>query len=185
MAKLGREIVVTLANGRALRVRDARSRDARPLTRLLDAVAAEPEVTLLLLPGEATAREWRSRISSVASARCALLLVACVDGELVGNLGIWPDANPASAHVGWLGMSVDRHWRGMGVGGTLLEIAMEWAAATGCVRAALGVFPHNERAISFYEHHGFVREGVRRAQYRRRGEYHDEVLMARILTALP
>jgi putative acetyltransferase len=46
----------------------------------------------------------------------------------------------------------------------------------------LGVFPENERAIAFYERHGFVREGLRRGQYRRGDEYHDEVLMARPLT---
>ena len=42
MARLGGEIAATLADGRGLRVRDARVRDARPLARLLDAVAAEP-----------------------------------------------------------------------------------------------------------------------------------------------
>ena len=44
---------------------------------------------------------------------------------------------------------------------------------------ALGVFPDNERAIAVYEHAGFVREGLRRRQYRMPGgEYRDELLMA-------
>jgi len=46
----------------------------------------------------------------------------------------------------------------------------------------LSVFPHNARAVRFYEHQGFVREGLRRAHFRRAAEYHDEVLMARFLT---
>ena len=46
----------------------------------------------------------------------------------------------------------------------------------------LGVFPENARAMAFYERHGFVREGLRREQYRRGDQYHDEVLMARPLT---
>ena len=53
MARLGREIEVKLADGRALVVRDARKRDARGVTEMLDAVAAEPQVTLVLRPGEA------------------------------------------------------------------------------------------------------------------------------------
>jgi ribosomal protein S18 acetylase RimI-like enzyme len=79
-------------------------------------------------------------------------------------------------------MSVAAGFRGLGAGGALLEAAVAWAAATGFRRVALGVFPANVRAIAFYERHGFGREGVRRGQYRRGDQYHDEVLMARSLT---
>ncbi len=182
MAKLGREIEVTLADGRALRVRDARTRDARGVTRMLDAVAAEPLVTLILRPGEARSGHWRRRIADATSSPRGLFLIAESGGAVVGNLGLWPDANPASAHVAWIGMSVAEGYRGVGAGGALLEAALSWATAAGFRRAVLGVFPENGRAMAFYEHHGFVREGLRRAQYRRGDQYHDEVLMARSLT---
>jgi len=182
VAKLGREIAVTLADGRALRVRDARRGDARRVTSLLDAVAAEPEVTLILQPGEAKPADWRRRIAQATASARGLFLVAESGGDLVGNLGLWPDSNPASAHVAWLGMSVASGYRGAGVGGELLEAALEWATTAGYRRAVLGAFPGNARAIAFYTRHGFVREGLRRAQYRRGAEYHDEVLMARSLT---
>jgi RimJ/RimL family protein N-acetyltransferase len=181
VARLGREIEVTLADGRALCVRDARTRDARPLARLLDEVAAEPEATLLLRPGEAKAGDWRRRIADAVAAPRALFVVADVDGRLAGNLGLWADAHPASAHVAWIGMSVAEGYRGLGVGRALLEAAAERAAADGYRRVVLGVFPGNARAIAFYERAGFVREGLRVAQYRRGDGYHDEVLMARTL----
>jgi putative acetyltransferase len=79
-------------------------------------------------------------------------------------------------------MSVGAPWRGLGVGGALLTAAAGWGEANGVSRLVLSVFPHNERAIRFYERQGFVREGLRRAHLRRAGEYHDEVLMARFLT---
>jgi ribosomal protein S18 acetylase RimI-like enzyme len=82
-------------------------------------------------------------------------------------------------------MSVATGWRGLGVGGALLEASVTWAAAHAMTKVALGVFPENGRAIGFYERHGFVREGLRRAQYDRAGRYHDEVLMARFLTPVP
>jgi L-phenylalanine/L-methionine N-acetyltransferase len=182
VARLGREIEVTLTDGRALLVRDARTRDARPVARLLDAVAAEPQATLLLLPGEAAAGDWRRRISDSTASPRGLFLAAACDGRLVGNLGLWPDSNPASAHVAWVGMSVAANARGVGAGGALLEVALTWASEHDYLRAVLGVFPDNARAIAFYGRHGFVREGRRRAQYRRGDEYHDEVLMARSLT---
>ena len=182
MARLGREIEVELADGRALVVRDARKRDARGVAEMLDAVAAEPQITLVLQPGEANPADWRRRINDSIRAPRGLFLVADSAGSAVGNLGLWPDANPASGHVAWIGMSVAEGFRGVGAGGALLETALEWAATAGFRRAVLGVFPENARAMAFYERHGFVREGLRREQYRRGGRYHDEVLMARPLT---
>ena len=182
MARLGGEIPATLEDGRELRVRDARARDARPLARLLDAVAAEPQATLLLLPGQFGAGVWRRRISDALGDPRCLQLSAESGGELVGNLGLRPDPHPCSGHVAWVGMSVGERWRGLGVGGALLEAAATWAAANVVSKLALGVFPENRRAIGFYERHGFVREGLRSAQYDRAGRYHDEVLMARFLT---
>jgi putative acetyltransferase len=184
VARLGGEIAATLADGRELRVRDARARDARPLARLLDAVAAEMQVTLLMLPGQFGAGVWRRRIAdALADPRC-LQLSADLAGDLAGNLGLRPEPHPCSGHIAWVGMSVGESWRGLGVGGALLETSATWAAANGVGKLTLGVFPENQRAIGFYERHGFVREGLRRAQYVRAGRYHDEVLMARFLTAV-
>jgi RimJ/RimL family protein N-acetyltransferase len=181
VGSLGRENRVTLADGRALVVRDAVRRDARGVCEMLDAVASEPQATLVLRPGEAVPSDWRRRITDALRAPRGLFLVADVGGAVVGNLGLWPDGNPASAHVAWIGMSVAAGWRGAGAGGALLEAAAHWAAGAGFCRVVLGVFPENLRAIAFYELHGFVREGLRAQQYRRGDEYHDEVLMARPL----
>lgn len=182
MGSLGRDIRVTLADGRALVVRDARKRDARGVCEMLDAVATEPRATLVLRPGEAAPADWRRRIVDAARSPHGLFLVADADGAVVGNLGLWPDANPASGHVAWVGMSVAAGWRSVGAGGALLEAAAGWAASAGFLRMVLGVFPDNAPAIAFYERHGFVREGLRVAQYRRGDQYHDEVLMARPLS---
>ena len=168
-----------LADGRVLVVRDARKRDARGVTAMLDAVAAEPQVTLVLRPGEAEPGDWKRRIIDSLRSPRGLFLVADSGGAVVGNLGLWPDANPASAHVAWIGMSVAAGFRGLGAGGALLDAAVAWAATAGFRRVVLGVFPENVRAMAFYERHGFVREGLRRRQFVRAGEYHDEVLMAR------
>jgi len=182
VGKLGAERTATLADGRELCVRTARARDARPLVRLLDAVAAEAEATLLMTPGQFTAGVWRRRIAAALADPRALVLAATTGPELVGNLGLHPEAHACSGHVAVCGMSVAAGWRGLGVGGELLEAAAGWAAAGGVSKLTLGVFPENLRAVHFYERHGFVREGLRRAQYARAGRYHDEMLMARFLT---
>lgn len=181
MALLEAEQRVTLRDGGLLVVRSARTRDAKELTRLLDAVASEPQVTLLLRPGEIGAREWRRRIAAAADRETSLFLVAWRSDRLVGNLGIVADAHPASPHVRVLGMSVARDHRGLGVGSALLAAALGWARAQGVEKVSLSVFAHNAPAIAFYEGHGFAREGLRIRQLVRAGEYHDEVLMARFL----
>jgi putative acetyltransferase len=179
VALLAREVTLVLRDGREAAIRSARPGDARALARLLDAIAAEAFVTLLMRPGEISAREWRRRIAAAAERETSLFLCAWLGGRLVGNLGLVADAHPASAHVRVLGMSVARDCRSLGLGGALLETAVEWAVAHGAGKVALSVFAHNAPALAFYEHHGFVREGLRRRQFVRAGEYHDEVLMAR------
>jgi len=181
VARFAGEQTVVLRDGREAVVRSARPGDARALARLLDAVAAEPEVTLLLLPGEITAREWRRRIAAAVERDTSLFLGAWLGERMVGDLGMVADAHPASPHVSVLGMSVARDCRRLGLGGALLETALAWARENGAQKIELSVFAHNEPALGFYKRHGFAREGLRRRQLVRAGEYHDEVLMARFL----
>jgi RimJ/RimL family protein N-acetyltransferase len=80
------------------------------------------------------------------------------------------------------GMSVGAAYRGVGVGSALLRAAIAWATAAGFAKIVLSVFPHNARAIAFYERHGFTLEGRRVRQFRRDGGYLDELLMGLPLT---
>lgn len=181
MAVLRRARHVTLRDGREAVVRSAVPGDAGRLRRLIDAVAAEPDVTLLVLPGQFGVSAWRRRITDAAADPHSLLLVAEAGQRLVGNLGLRPDPHPCSAHVSTIGMSVGRSWRALGVGASLFEIAADWAQRDGCRKITLSVFPHNAAAIRFYEAKGFVREGLRRDQFVRAGKRLDEVLMGRLL----
>jgi RimJ/RimL family protein N-acetyltransferase len=181
VAVLRRARHVALRGGREAVVRSAVPGDAGRLRRLIDAVAAEPDVALLVLPGQFGVGAWRRRITDAAADPHSLLLVAEAGQRLVGNLGLRPDPHPCSAHVVTIGMSVGRSWRALGVGGSLLEIAADWAQRHGCRKITLSVFPHNTAAIRFYEAKGFVREGLRRGQFVRAGKRLDEVLMGRLL----
>ena len=173
---------VRLTDGRTALLRAARPRDARALARLLDAVAAEPRSGLLMKPGDRDAGEWRRSIAAAQDGRGALFLVAEVGGRLAGDLNVRRAPSPASRHVCVIGMSVAAWARGVGLGGALLEQALEWAAAARFEKVTLSVLGHNRDAVRFYERHGFAREGTRSAQFVRDGQYSDEVLMARFLT---
>src|SRR5579859_6224238 len=138
-------------------VRPAHPDDAEKLTRLPEAVSAEPEAWLISADGE-----WRSvgderrYLKAVRRFPHAAVFVAeRGDGEIVGRMSLARDAHPASAHVADLGLMVAKHARGQGVGRALLEAAVEWARSAGIRKLELHVFPWNEAAIHLYERFGF------------------------------
>ena len=70
-------------------------------------------------------------------------------------------------------------WRDVGLGTALVAATQDWIRDRGLTRLALSVFPDNARAIALYTRAGFVREGLRRRQFRQPdGTYRDELLMA-------
>jgi RimJ/RimL family protein N-acetyltransferase len=161
-------------------VREADPSDAEQLTRLAEAVSAEPEAWLISADGE-----WRSvgdeRRYLKALRRypnAAVFVAEMEDGAIIGRLSLARDTHPASAHVADLGLMVAKDARRAGVGRALLEAAVGWARSSGVRKLELHVFPWNEPAIQLYQRFGFEREGLRRLHYRRAGEDVDAVLMA-------
>src|SRR2546423_13480563 len=130
-------------------VRLADPADAEGLTRLAEAVSAEPEGWLISSNGE-----WRSvgdeRRYLKALRRyphAAVFVAERNDGALIGRLSLARDTHPASAHVADLGLMVAKDARRQGVGTALLDAAVEWAGGSGVRKLELHVFPWNEPAI--------------------------------------
>ena len=109
-------------------------------------------------------------------------LVACVEGEVVGNLGLHMVDRPRRRHVGDMGMMVRDDWQGKGVGSALLEAALDLADNwLGLRRIELHVHADNDRAIALYRKFGFELEGTHRAYALRNGVYVDSLSMARLI----
>jgi putative acetyltransferase len=108
-------------------------------------------------------------------------LVACVAGEVVGNLGLGTTTRPRRRHVGDIGMAVRDDWQGRGVGTALMRAAVDladnWLNLT---RLELTVYTDNAPAIALYTKFGFVVEGTHRAFAFRDGQYVDAHSMARL-----
>ena len=98
--------------------------------------------------------------------------------EVIGNVLVSLERSSVSNHVGTLSIVIDEAWRDVGIGSGMVRAAQEWCRERGLEKLSLAVFPDNERAIAVYERAGFVREGLRRRQYRVEGEFRDELLMA-------
>ena len=110
------------------------------------------------------------------------MLVAEVDGKVVGNLGLHAAAKSLRRrHAGALGMSVHDAWHGKGIGSALMTAALDmadnWLQFT---RLELTVFVDNAAAIALYKKHGFEIEGTLRQYAFRNGEFVDTYTMARL-----
>jgi ribosomal protein S18 acetylase RimI-like enzyme len=105
-------------------------------------------------------------------------LVAVVDGEVAGHLGM----EVAPYGVASLSMFVAPDRRRRGVGAALVEAAVADAVERGAHKVTLQVWPHNAAARALYRRFGFVDEGRLRRHYRRRnGELWDAVVMGLVL----
>jgi RimJ/RimL family protein N-acetyltransferase len=161
-----------------VQIRPARPEDAATLVALGAAVGREPEAWLLNTDGWRSVGEERRYIRALKRHPDAAVFVADDEGAIVGRLSLARDPHGASRHVADLGLMVAASHRRRGIGQAFLEQAVAWARDAGVRKLELHVFPWNEPAIRLYEQFGFEREGLRRGQYRRGGDYVDAILMA-------
>jgi RimJ/RimL family protein N-acetyltransferase len=159
-------------------VRDARPGDAEALVELAGAVGKEAEGWLITDSPWRTVGEERRYLRALRRYAHAAVFVAETRDGVVARLSVARDPHPACAHVADLGLMVAAAWRRKGIGRAMLDEAVAWARASGVHKLELHVFPHNEPAIALYESFGFVREGYRKAHYRRGAKYVDAILMA-------
>jgi RimJ/RimL family protein N-acetyltransferase len=165
-------------------VREACPADAARLVHYVERLAAEPGVLIGLSPGEfdLSVEQEKQLLADYAATDNACYLVAESEGEIIGALSLKGGLRRAVRHAATLSMSVERDWRGQGVGSLLLERAIQWARSSGVLtRLELSVFTRNAPAIHLYEKFGFASEGRRRQALFRDGEYHDDLIMALLL----
>lgn len=114
------------------------------------------------------------------------VLLAEVEGVVVGGGGLHMNDRPRRRHAAMLGIGVrSSHW-GRGIGAALLnaltDAADRWLNVQ---RIELTVFTDNTRAIALYRRFDFVLEGTHRAYALRDGAYADVHAMARLHPSPP
>jgi putative acetyltransferase len=159
-------------------IRPAEPGDGAAMSAYVSRLVAE-KLDTILLNREIPPEEEEEVIRAYAADDCSVFLLAFDQGRVVGMLNIMGHDRPAKRHWGVLGMSVDRAWRGKGVGRRLMEQGIAEARSwPGFCRIELGVTPWNTRAIELYRSLGFVLEATKRKAINLRGEPEDDLLMA-------
>ncbi len=126
---------------------------------------------------------WKTRLAEFPAG--SHMLVAVVDGKVVGNLGLHPAAKQVRRrHVGAIGMAVHDTYQGKGVGSALmaaaLDLADNWLQYS---RLELEVYVDNKAGIALYKKFGFVVEGTHPNDSFRNGEFVDCLSMGRLRPA--
>ena len=134
-------------------VRTATPDDAGDLVALLRAGA------LVATEDDPDPGPYRAALSDIAATPGNDVLVAVLDGRVVGTcqLIVFRHLQHAGGHCAELeSMHVAPDVRGSGVGGVLLEAAVDRARAAGCYRIQLKSNRARTDAHRFYERHGFA-----------------------------
>jgi putative acetyltransferase len=107
-----------------------------------------------------SAEMWRRRLAKPPEGLFSL--VACVDDEVVGSLGLKASTRWRMRHVPTLGMVILDNWLNL-------------------TRVELRVYVDNAPAIALYKKFGFEIEGTHRRMASRNDEYVDGYSMARVV----
>jgi len=171
---------LTDRSGQQFTIRSAQPSDAEAMLEYIRSVAEETEF-FVIQPDEfpPTVEAEQAWIREHVDHPGKLLLVAEVNGSIIGNVTFAAGVFRRTRHRGNLGISVARRWRGRGFGTALLDSLLEWATENPDIeKLCLDVFAENLRAIGLYQKLGFVEEG-RRIKDIKRGvdDYVDTVMM--------
>jgi putative acetyltransferase len=126
-----------------------------------------------------TEKQWQERIARLPSQD--IMLVAEVEGSVVGHAGLHRQSGDGRSHAAILGMAVRADMQGRGIGTALLNevltVADRWTLIG---RIELVVLEENDRAINLYRKFGFVEEGRHPAYSLRAGQYKTAIAMGRL-----
>ncbi|MEM2135566.1 MAG: GNAT family N-acetyltransferase [Candidatus Jordarchaeaceae archaeon] len=167
--------VYSLKDGSTVKIRDAGIKDLAAIWRVFSSVVGEKKWIPVLFAEENDFERlsWFSHHKNAGS----IILVAELEGVVVGHCLVERDDWDAAAHVGNLGIMIIAEHRGKGVGDALMSEAIIRARDEGFEKICLSTFSTNLVAIKLYKKHNFQMVGVRKRQFKMEGEYKDEVLM--------
>ncbi|WP_408009935.1 GNAT family N-acetyltransferase [Pseudalkalibacillus sp. A8] len=125
-------------------------------------------------------QEW---IEKILENERDTMIVAEVDGKVVGWIVFISQERRRMAHTGSIALMIKNENRGSGLGRQLLQEMLAWAEHNPLIeKVCLGTFSSNHRAIALYKSLGFIEEGRKVKEFKfSENEYVDDVLMFKLV----
>lgn len=166
-----------LKNGQTIAVKEANEDDGEAIKNVVNSVASEK---YFVVP-ECSREDWDEAIREIKR-RKGLIIIAQANEKTVGMAHLVRGKFEKNKHVGFLGISILKEFRKIGIGTAMMKYIMEWARRQkGLEKVSLTVFSTNEAAINLYRTFGFQIEGMRKKQHKIEGKYIDETIMGKFL----
>jgi ribosomal protein S18 acetylase RimI-like enzyme len=170
-----------MRDGRTVYLRPAMEKDAGPFIQAIDSISREQ---VYFIRSRFDVEEEKEQAFIAKARRQGDLMLVAVNGtQIVGWVTLFRSQAEFQRHTAQLGMGVVQGYRGAGLGTTLMDHALAWAAENGIEKVKLGVRASNGRARSLYDKFGFVEEGYRVRDIKdTHGRYDDHVEMSYFVT---
>lgn len=166
-------------------IRTGKLEDAEEILDIENSVISEGEyfITILEELEKTPLQKQREWIQVKLKNENETLIVAELNGVVVGWIVFNSHNKKRLSHTGSITMLVNKSYRGKGIGKMLLKAMLEWAEKNPFIeKVSLGVFSTNHRAISLYKKMGFVEEGRKIKEYKLSDhEYMDDILMCKFV----
>lgn len=178
MTKLAPQ-TIKLKNDQIVTIREAEIDDAEKLLKCLKTYIPqseyipklEHEITLTL----EQEKQW---IASFLKSNNSLLLVAELDGEIIGNIDFTGNQRELMAHTAVLGMGMIDTWRNQGLGTAFIQVGLQWAKENPILKLIwLQVYSDNLAGLNLYRKMGFQECGTLPHFFRNQHGYSDNVTM--------
>ena len=182
--KILKSFEVQLSTGVTILVRSAQESDAPRIINYFKEILADSKVMLSQAHElNSTIEEYGNWIRNSNNSPSRLILLAVYGIDIIGMIDFENGKRERNSHAGIFGMSVQKHWRGKGIGKALLTSLLDWAEASDTIeKVCLSVFANNYIALNLYEKFGFEKEGIRPRSYKiAPGEYIDEIMMYKLM----
>lgn len=161
-------------------LRSAKESDAEQLLSLAKSILTEEDYSVTT-PHEFnnTVEQQIQWIQKLSSAPDKVLIVAVFNDRIVGMVDFSAYNKARQKHHGVFGISIDREFRGKGIGRVLMNALLEWARKNPLIeKVGLTVHAENKNAIFLYQSLGFKQEGLIKNNLKYSDDdYRDTVIM--------
>lgn len=168
--------------GKDVSIREAKEEDFISIWKIFRKVVSEGEYTSSVRLD--TSRDRYGDTDEANDMKKFVTVLCEVEKQIVGYATVEEPIWELSSHAGELGIAVLPQFRGVGVGSTILDSALEVAFEKGFKKVTLSVFSTNRTAMNLYRKFGFRKVGKKKKQFYLHGKYVDEIIMEKFIAPI-